>query len=270
MKIRSLSVGTLAAALLLAAPVTNVWAAHRADAQQAITRALAAHEQAVAAGVAGDTAALIKRAQDLLPSRGYSKAIELANQARKQDESAVAKAQAIAADAQRPQPVSPLPASVAVPPEAPLAPLAPLAPATPPVPQPPPAAPTVAAPVTPALAPPAPVPAAYPPQLAAATPNRTPVAAASPERAVNKFNATEAEAAIATAEAARKKADTVGGEWRDTAQMIKDAGDLVKSGQFDAAVKLANKARRQGELGYDQAIGEQTASFPSYMLQKTP
>ena len=266
MTIRSLSIGSLTAALLLAAPVTNLWAAHRVDAQQAITRAQSAHEQAVAAGAASDTAALIKQAQALLPSRGYSKAIELAEQARAQDESALAKVQEEAAAVKRAEAVAASSTSPTTKPEAPAL----IAPAAPPVPQTPPAPPPAAVTV-PALAPPAPVPATYPPQraVAAPAPSRTP-AAASAAPAVNRFSIAEAEAAVAAAEAARKKADSVGGEWRDTAQMIKDAGDLVKAGQFDAAVKLANQARRQGELGYDQAIGEQTAGFPSYMQHKTP
>ena len=267
MTIRSRSIGALAAALLLAAPVTSVWAAHRADAQQAIARAQAVHEQAIAAGAASDTAALIKQAQALLPSRGYSKAIELAEQARAQDESALAKVQEKAAAGKRAEPVAASSTSPTPKPEASEL----VAPAAPPVPQAPPVPLTAAAATVPALAPPAPVPSAYPPQRATAAPaaSRTP-AAASAAPVANKFTIAEAEAAVAAAEAARKKADSVGGEWRDTAQMIKDAGDLVKAGQFDAAVKLANQARRQGELGYDQAIGEQTAGFPSYMQHKTP
>lgn len=78
----------------------------------------------------------------------------------------------------------------------------------------------------------------------------------------------EAEKAIAAAEAARKKAASVKGEWRDTKKMIKEAEELVKSGDFDEAIKKANKAKRQGELGYDQALSQKGADFPDYVLKQ--
>ncbi len=77
-----------------------------------------------------------------------------------------------------------------------------------------------------------------------------------------------AEQAIADADAARKKAAAVGGEWRDTAKMIKTAAGLAKSGRFEEAIELAEKARRQGELGYAQSMNEKDAGFPSYVVAK--
>jgi hypothetical protein len=77
-----------------------------------------------------------------------------------------------------------------------------------------------------------------------------------------------AAAAIAAAETARKKAASVGGEWRDTAKLIKEAEDLAKAGDYAAASALADQARRQGEMGYEQAIREKDATFPSYMTKK--
>ncbi|EXJ16600.1 hypothetical protein [Imhoffiella purpurea] len=77
--------------------------------------------------------------------------------------------------------------------------------------------------------------------------------------------ASEAERAIAAAEQARKKAASVDGEWRDTAKMIGEAESLAKSGKYREATDLAEKARRQGELGYDQAMHEKDADFPSYV-----
>jgi hypothetical protein len=74
--------------------------------------------------------------------------------------------------------------------------------------------------------------------------------------------------AIAAAEAARKKAASVKGEWRDTGKFIKEAEGLAKAGDFAGAIALAEKARRQGELGYEQAIREQGATFPSYMTKQ--
>lgn len=74
--------------------------------------------------------------------------------------------------------------------------------------------------------------------------------------------------AIAAAESARKKAASVNGEWRDTAKFIKEAEDLAKAGDFAAAAALAEKARRQGEMGYEQALRERGATFPEYMTKK--
>ena len=66
-----------------------------------------------------------------------------------------------------------------------------------------------------------------------------------------------AEKACAAAEAARKKAASVGGEWRDIGKMIKKAKAAMKKGDDKTAIKLCNKARLQGELGYEQALREQ-------------
>lgn len=71
--------------------------------------------------------------------------------------------------------------------------------------------------------------------------------------------------AIADADAARKKAASVDGEWRDTGKMIKKAKALAEKGDFSAAIKLAGKARRQGELGYDQAVSQKQLRLPSYL-----
>ena len=75
----------------------------------------------------------------------------------------------------------------------------------------------------------------------------------------------DAEAAIAAAEAARANAASVGGEWRDTGKMIKSAQAAAKKGDFAGAVKTANKAQRQGELGYEQAVSQKELKMPSYL-----
>lgn len=85
---------------------------------------------------------------------------------------------------------------------------------------------------------------------------------------INSDKKAAAEKAIADAEEARKKAASVKGEWRDTKKMIKEAEELVKSGEFDEAIKKANKAKRQGELGYEQALSQKGADFPSYVLKQ--
>lgn len=189
MSIRSISAGVLAATLIVALPMTEVWAAHRSDAEQAIAAAKAAQESAKAAGAdTGDAARLIEEAEGLLPSRQYTKAIDLATKAKKQGEYALSKARSKGDTA--------------------------------------------------------------------------------PGTAADSKEATEADQAIAAAEAARKKAASVGGEWRDTFKMIGEAKDLAKTGDFAGAIKLATAAKRQGELGYAQAMAESHAGFPSYMLTK--
>ncbi|HEB97117.1 MAG TPA: SoxXA-binding protein [Sedimenticola thiotaurini] len=76
--------------------------------------------------------------------------------------------------------------------------------------------------------------------------------------------AAEAAKVIEHAEMARKRAASVDGEWRDTAKFIKKARALAKEGKYDAAIKLAKKAKRQGELGYEQAVSQEKLRIPSY------
>jgi hypothetical protein len=73
---------------------------------------------------------------------------------------------------------------------------------------------------------------------------------------------------IDAAEAARKEAASVGGEWRDTGDMIKKAEELLKNGDLVAAAKLANDAAKQGHLGYQQAVSQKDLKMPSYLHYK--
>jgi hypothetical protein len=75
----------------------------------------------------------------------------------------------------------------------------------------------------------------------------------------------DVDAAIHQAEAAREKAASVDGEWRDTAELIHEAQAAVKRGQHAEALRLAEQAMHQGELGYAQAISQKGADFPAYM-----
>jgi len=75
----------------------------------------------------------------------------------------------------------------------------------------------------------------------------------------------EAEQAITAAEQARKQAATIGGEWRDTGKMIKEATSLLDTREYTKAIGIANKAKRQGELGYEQALSQEKATMPEYM-----
>ena len=61
---------------------------------------------------------------------------------------------------------------------------------------------------------------------------------------------------IKAAKAAQKKANSVGGEWRDTGKMIKKAEKLLKEGKAKEAAKLAQEAEAQGMLGYMQATSQ--------------
>jgi len=71
-------------------------------------------------------------------------------------------------------------------------------------------------------------------------------------------------ALIQHADEARKKAGSVGGEWRDTAKFIKQAHAAVKKGDCHKAEVLANKAIMEGNLGYDQAMSQKTIKMPKY------
>ena len=53
--------------------------------------------------------------------------------------------------------------------------------------------------------------------------------------------------------AARKAAAKVGYEWRDTKKLLRQARKLAEKGRFEKAIALANRAKRQGELGLIQA-----------------
>lgn len=65
--------------------------------------------------------------------------------------------------------------------------------------------------------------------------------------------------AVAEAKASLKKAASVRGEWRDSGDMLKKADEAAGKGDLDKAIKLANMAKQQGELGYAQAIAEKSA-----------
>jgi hypothetical protein len=81
----------------------------------------------------------------------------------------------------------------------------------------------------------------------------------------NEVSAAKVQKLIDAADAARKQAAEVGGEWRDTGKMIKEAKALMEKGDFVAAAKLANKAAKQGHLGYEQAVSQKELKLPSYL-----
>lgn len=71
-------------------------------------------------------------------------------------------------------------------------------------------------------------------------------------------------AMIADADKARKKAKSVGGEWRDIGKFLKKAKAAVKKGKCGKAAKLAKKAHKQGDMGYAQAMKQKDTYMPGY------
>jgi hypothetical protein len=84
----------------------------------------------------------------------------------------------------------------------------------------------------------------------------------------DEVSAAKVQSLIDAAEAARKEAASVGGEWRDTAKMIAKAKALLEKGDFVAAAKQANDAAKQGHLGYEQAVSQKDLKMPSYLHYK--
>ena len=73
--------------------------------------------------------------------------------------------------------------------------------------------------------------------------------------------------AYEAAEAARKKAASVSGEWRDTAKIMKKAQEQAKAGDFKEAVRLARQAEHQGHQGYEQMTKQVGKVGPDPYLQ---
>lgn len=67
------------------------------------------------------------------------------------------------------------------------------------------------------------------------------------------------EAAIASAEAAMKKTDSLGSGWRDTEKMIKEAKAALEKGELSSALKLAKTAQEEAKLGEQQAMDNKGA-----------
>lgn len=72
--------------------------------------------------------------------------------------------------------------------------------------------------------------------------------------------------AYEAADAARKKAASVGYEWRDTKKILKQAKKAADGGDFAKAETLAIKAQKQGEAGVAQAA-EQEEAWKSAVLR---
>jgi len=73
------------------------------------------------------------------------------------------------------------------------------------------------------------------------------------------------EQAVKDAKAAIKQAGSMGHEWRDSGKTLKKAAKAADAGDYDKAIKLANKAKREGELGHKQAMAEKNAGPPAVL-----
>ncbi len=65
--------------------------------------------------------------------------------------------------------------------------------------------------------------------------------------------------AVANAKLSLDKAKKMHFEWRDSGKILKKAAQAAKSGDYASATKLANKAKRQGELAVAQANAQKNA-----------
>ncbi len=65
--------------------------------------------------------------------------------------------------------------------------------------------------------------------------------------------------AVTAAQTSIKTAKKANYEWRDSGKILKKAAKAAKSGDFDKALKLANKAKRQGEIALAQAKSQANA-----------
>ena len=69
----------------------------------------------------------------------------------------------------------------------------------------------------------------------------------------------DASSAIVAAKHETKRAKAKGYEWRDTGKLIKKAEKAAKAGDFNTAVKLANKAKNQSTMAIAQAEAQKNA-----------
>jgi len=58
------------------------------------------------------------------------------------------------------------------------------------------------------------------------------------------------------------KAKSANYEWRDSRKLLKEAAELAKAGKSDEAIKMATKAKQQGDLAIAQAKQQSGVSGP--------
>lgn len=76
-----------------------------------------------------------------------------------------------------------------------------------------------------------------------------------------KAPVTEADyiAAVNDAQTSINNAAKANNLWRDSGEILEKSAELAKAGDFEAAIKLANKAKRQGEMAATQAEDQKNA-----------
>ena len=67
------------------------------------------------------------------------------------------------------------------------------------------------------------------------------------------------ERAYTAAIAAVKKAAAVDNEWSPTDKLLKNAHKAAKAGDYAKAIKLADKAKFQGDMAYQQYLSQRNA-----------
>jgi len=67
---------------------------------------------------------------------------------------------------------------------------------------------------------------------------------------------------IEDAEEAIDKAASIGGEWRDSRTILDKAREAGQRGELEQATKLAEQAKKQGEMGYQQAQEQKISASP--------
>lgn len=77
------------------------------------------------------------------------------------------------------------------------------------------------------------------------------------------FAGSDVKQLIQEAKATNQKADSVGYMWRDAGKMIKAAEKALAKGKKDKAMELAEEAKKQGILAYQQYLDQRNAG-PSY------
>ena len=73
-------------------------------------------------------------------------------------------------------------------------------------------------------------------------------------------------AAYNAAAKARKAVRKAGFEWRDLRTLLRESKKLGKKGEYEKAIELADRAKRQAELGLIQA-GEQESAWEAAVLK---
>jgi len=66
---------------------------------------------------------------------------------------------------------------------------------------------------------------------------------------------------------ALKKAEQVGGEWRDSTKIMKEAKELAGSNNYIEAIKKIKTTRFQAKRGYRQIMAQKNKGNPDYLTQ---